>query len=150
MKDMDRKILSALLDDSDKSAKELAKRFHIHPNTMLSRLRKLKKSGIIRKYTAQLDYVSLGYDFQVMILLRLKEGGTADFAQLGEILEMKELEALYSTTGDWNLLTIWRMKDKQHMNEILAKLSGCPAISGALSQLVLCTYKDPHEFNPLG
>ncbi len=147
---MDRRILSALLDDSDKSAKEMARRLHIHPNTILSRMRKLERNRVIVKYTAQLDYVSLGYDFQVMILLRLKEGSPGDFAQMGEILKMKELEALYATTGDWNLLTIWRMKDKQHMNEILAKLSAYAGISGAVSQLVLCTYKDPHEFNPLG
>jgi Lrp/AsnC family leucine-responsive transcriptional regulator len=53
--DIDIEILDILQGDADVSDKHLAKRVGLSPSSVLARLRRLKKEGVIRRYVAILD-----------------------------------------------------------------------------------------------
>jgi len=53
--DIDLKILDILQEDADVPDKHLAKRVGLSPSSVLARLRKLKRDGIIKRYVAILD-----------------------------------------------------------------------------------------------
>jgi len=53
--DIDLEILNILQEDSAVSDKHLAERVGLSPSSVLVRLRKLKKEGIIKRYVAILD-----------------------------------------------------------------------------------------------
>src|SRR3989339_358290 len=53
--DIDIKILGILQENADIPDKHLAERVGLSPSSVLSRLRKLKKDGIIKRYVAILD-----------------------------------------------------------------------------------------------
>jgi DNA-binding Lrp family transcriptional regulator len=53
--DIDLEILNILQEDADVPDKHLAKRVGLSPSSVLARLRKLKKEGIIKRYVAILD-----------------------------------------------------------------------------------------------
>jgi len=53
--DIDLEILDILQGDADVPDRHLAKRVGLSPSSVLARLRKLKKEGVIRRYVAILD-----------------------------------------------------------------------------------------------
>ena len=53
--DIDIKILNILQEDADVPDKHLAEKVGLSPSSILARLRKLKKEGIIKRYVAILD-----------------------------------------------------------------------------------------------
>ena len=64
---IDRKILGIMSDNSRLSLRDIAKKAGVSVATVMHHVRKLESGGIIRKYTAKLDYEKMGYDVQVMI-----------------------------------------------------------------------------------
>ena len=59
---VDLMILRELRTDCKRPMRELAHKLRMHPNTLLQRIKRLEKSKIVRKYHADIDYKSLGYD----------------------------------------------------------------------------------------
>jgi len=145
---IDRKIVSALLENGRLPAKKLAAELKVHPNTLLQRLRKLEGSGVIKKYSACVDFAKLGYDFHVIILMEVK-GYEGKPEQLKDLLEIEEIEALYATTGVYGLVAVCRVKNREHLLDITHKLGRSPIVTRSVTQVVLSPYRTPDRFNPL-
>lgn len=145
---IDMKIVSALLENGRIPAKKLAAKLRIHPNTLLQRLKRLENSGVIQKYTVCVDFAKLGYDFHVIIMMEVGRGYEGKKEQLKEFLEIKEIEALYATSGVYGLMAICRVKNREHLLDLIHKLSKNPIVTRSISQLVLLPYKTPDGFNP--
>jgi len=145
--DLDRKILSQLLEDGRVSVRTLAEKIDVHPNTLTQRLKKLEKH-VIKNYSTNVDFTALEYDFHVAILMK-EDGRPGDVEEFRDILDMDELEAFYSTTGEWDILSLWRVKDKDHLMDLLVKITNHPRITRTLTNNILITYQSPRKFNPL-
>lgn len=145
---IDTKIVSALLENGRLPAKKLAAELKVHPNTLLQRLRKLEESGVIKKYSACVDFAKLGYDFHVIILMEVGRGYEGKTEQLKGLLEIEEIEALYATTGVYGLVAICRVKNREHLLDITHKLGKSPIVTRSVTQLVLSPYRTPDKFNP--
>jgi Lrp/AsnC family leucine-responsive transcriptional regulator len=145
----DIRLISELLKDGRISAKNLARKADIHPNTLLFRIKKLEKQRIIENYTTKIDFSKIGYTLHFVIFIKFPEGGPGDPEELREILDIPELEAFYSITGTWDAMTCWRVRDRDHFCEILKKVAGHRMVVRTSSQLVLHTHKAPFDFNPL-
>jgi len=146
--EIDLAILASLRENAKASVKDLAKRIGVHPNTLLQRLKKLENNGIITKYVAEVDYAKVGYDLHVIIMMKVKRGRAGDMDQLKELLRIKELEAVYATTGTWDLVSVARVKNREHLLEVIQRLGKVPIITKTTSHLVLFAYKNPYQFNP--
>jgi Lrp/AsnC family leucine-responsive transcriptional regulator len=146
--EVDKAILSELASNARIPAKTLARQIRCHPNTMLQRLKKLETTGIIKKYTAQIDYGKVGYDLHVLFMAKVRKGRAGDLEQLKDLVAIKEIESLYATTGIWDLMGILRVKNREHLLEVLQKIGRNQIITKTASHLVLFTYKDPQDFNP--
>jgi Lrp/AsnC family transcriptional regulator, leucine-responsive regulatory protein len=145
----DIRLISELLDDGRISAKNLAKKADIHPNTLLFRIRRLEKQGIIENYTAKINFSKMGYNLHFIIFLKFPEGGPWDKDAMRGLLEIPELEAFYSITGDWDAMTCWRVRSREHFREILRQVASHRMVIRTSSRLVLDTHKTPFDFNPL-
>jgi Lrp/AsnC family leucine-responsive transcriptional regulator len=146
--EVDQDILSELLKNARIPVKLLAKKVKYHPNTVLQRLKKLEHTKTICGYTTKVDYVKFGYDLHVMILLKIRKSRPGDTTQLGDLLQTPELESCYAIAGTWDILSIWRIKNREHLNQILTKLSSHPDVAKTSSHMILYTYAEPNEFNP--
>ena len=147
--DLDRKILASLVENSKLMSKELSRKLRIHPNTLLQRLKKLNSDGVIKKYTVQIDYEKVDFDLHVIIMMKVKKGRAGDIDQLRDLLHVGEIEALYATTGVWDVIGTARVKNRQHLLKVVQKLGQCDIITKTASTIVLFTYKEPADFNPL-
>jgi len=146
---IDEKILAELIQNGRISAKKLAKKVNVHSNTLLQRMKRLEKRGIIKKYSAQVDYAKIGYDLHAIMSIKVRKGHPGDAKQLKDLLDIKEIQSLYATTGIWDLVCTVRVRDRQHLLDILQKIGNNKIVTKSSTQIVLFSYKTPYEFNPL-
>ena len=71
--DVDRKILSALQEDSGRSLEDIARLVGSSKTPVWNRIRKLREQGVIRSQTVILDAEALGFDACFFVLVRTSE-----------------------------------------------------------------------------
>jgi len=146
--DIDMAILAHLRENAKDPLQKVAKEVGIHHNTMIQRVKRLEKEGTIKKYVAEVDYGKAGLDLHVAILMKVRRGRPGDRVQLDDLLAMKELEALYAITGMWDVLSLWRVRNREQLNELLKKIADSPSITKTVTHLILHPYKNPRDYNP--
>jgi DNA-binding Lrp family transcriptional regulator len=144
---LDFSILSYLRKDSKTPLKKMAKELGIHPNTLIQRIRKMESGGVIKKYAACVDYSKTGYDLHIIVMIKVKRGRVA-LEQLKDLTKVKELEAVYAATGVWDAIALCRVKNRQHLLEVIEKIGDQPIVLKTSSAIILHTYKNHDDYNP--
>lgn len=70
---IDREILSVLSDEARIGWSELGARVRLSPNAAADRVRRLVRSGVIRRFTAQVDQARLGRTLDAVIDVRVDD-----------------------------------------------------------------------------
>lgn len=86
--EIDWEILRMLRENSETPIKTMASRVKLHPNTLLQRIKRLKKDGVIIKYTAEVNYDLIGYDLIAIIMIKVRKGKAGDMEQLKNLFEL--------------------------------------------------------------
>ena len=71
---LDLKILALLLANARASAREIAGKLGVSTSTVIARMDSLRKSGILKGFTAELDYEKLGYELTVLTEIQVSKG----------------------------------------------------------------------------
>jgi len=69
----DKKILKILQEQGRITTKELAQKIHLSNTPVYERIKKLEKSGVIRKYTAEIDPEKIGKGTTIFIMASLNK-----------------------------------------------------------------------------
>ncbi len=142
--DVDMRILKLLKEDSRLSYRSIAKTLNLSTGTISQRIRKLVETGVIRRFTADIDPAMVGKKCTVLVMLRSKPG-----AKLEEII--KRIEALdescciHTITGDFNLHVMLRLKDQGSAADFLEELRNMDGVAFVTSFVVLRSYKHLYE-----
>ena len=70
--EIDRQILTLMQKDARQSNKELAEQVGIAQSTCLERIRRLRRDGVIRGFSAEVDLAAIGRPIRAMISVRLQ------------------------------------------------------------------------------
>ncbi|MBU0531863.1 MAG: Lrp/AsnC family transcriptional regulator [Candidatus Micrarchaeota archaeon] len=146
---VDLMILRELRNDCKRPMRELATKLRMHPNTLLQRIKRLEKSKVIRKYHADVDYKSLGYDMHAVVMIKIKKSGLEDETLLKDVSALPEVVALYAVTGVSDCIAIVKAKNRDDLVRILKAVQSQVSVLRTTSYLILVTYKEAFEFNPL-
>ena len=71
---IDREILRILRDDGRIGWSELGARVHLSANAAAERVRRLRRSGVIRRFTVEIDQAALGRTLEAVIDVRVATG----------------------------------------------------------------------------
>jgi len=102
--DVDRAILYALQEDArNMSSGDIAERTGTSDSTVRKRIQRLESSGVIKGYSASVDYQQSGYPLRMLLFC------TASIPERGEIVpDILDIEGVVSVqelvTGEQNLL----------------------------------------------
>ena len=102
--DVDRAILYALQEDArNMSSGDIAERTGTADSTVRKRIQRLESAGVIRGYSASVDYRKLGYPLRMLLYC------TASIPERGELVaDILEIDGVVSVqelvTGEQNLL----------------------------------------------
>jgi len=146
---MDLLILREMRDDCKRPVRELAGKLGMHPNTLLQRIKRLEQSKAIRRYHADIDYRQLGYDMHAIVLIKIKRAGLEDQNLLKEVARIPEVQSLYAVTGSSDCMAVIKAKNRDDLVRILQSIQNQKSVLRTTSHIVLVTYKDSYEFNPL-
>ena len=126
MDEKDRQIIEILMNDSSLTTRQIAKKTLIPITTVHNRIRKLKKEGLIKKFTLKLNYHLIDKGFCALILAK------CDFSELRklkkdqhklsrELLSLPEVDSVDIVTGVTDLLIRVRVRDVQSFDTFLSK-----------------------------
>jgi len=146
---VDLMILRELRKDCKRPMRELAQKLHMHPNTLLQRIKRLEKSKIVRRYHADVDFRALGYDMHAVVMIKIRKSGLEDEDLLKEVATHPEVVALYAVTGGADCIAVVRAKNRDDLVKVLKFVQAQEQVLRTTTYLILLTYKEAYEFNPL-
>ncbi len=146
---VDLMILRELRADCKRPMRELAHKLKMHPNTLLQRIKRLERSKVVRKYHADIDYKSLGFDMHAVVMIKIRKSGLEDEDLLKDVAALPEVVSLYAVTGVADCIAIVKAKSRDDLLGILRMIQSQESVLRTTSYLILLTYKEEYQFNPL-
>lgn len=141
----DRQILTEVLRDSRQSYREIARRIDVSPGTVVSRVRDMEEKGIIKKFTANIDFEKLGYDLTVVTEVTVSKGMIFEAGH--EITKLRQAYAIYNVTGDSDVMVIAKFRNRVELSNFTKKILKIPNVERTKTHLVLNILKE--DFNIL-
>lgn len=137
--DIDRKIISYLKVNSKTKLTTLSKRLNIPVSTIHTRIKKLEKEGIIKKYTIEIDYKKIGYEIQAFILIKYDANSIKTQRDLlKELLRLPNVDKGYIITGEWDILLMCRFQTIDDLSRfILDRLRNIGGVKETYTLVVL-------------
>jgi len=139
---IDQRIIEILKTDAKSPNREIAKKTKLPVTTVFNRIRRLEKNGVIRGYSAVLDYKKLGLKLTAYSLLHYnisiwgKETSRAELKR--QLMALPNIEEVKYIIGQYDILLKFRVRDMDDFNDILLnKLRGIPGIGQTETFIVL-------------
>ena len=143
-KNLDEKLINALLENGRESLRSLSDELDVSVTTVSNHLNDLESEGIVNGYTPLVEYEALGYD--VTAVINLKVEGSA-LAEITDRLEAEpEIVSAYETTGDFDVIAIGKFEDTDHMNDQIKTLLADTDIEESNTSVVLNTVTENKQF----
>ena len=145
---LDRRILEELQRDSELSNIELAEKIGLSPTPCLRRVKKLEKSGIIRKKVTLLNQKGLGLNITAMISIAMDRHTPERFANFEQSVqafpEVIECSIVTGQAADFLLKAV--LPDMTYYEEfLLGRLTRIEGVTGVHSSFVLRKLIDKTE-----
>ncbi len=131
----DRKILSALRDDSRIPFADLGKKVHLSAPAVFARVKKLESHGAIKKFTVELDPAKLDASMCAFIRIVLKGVSTAQTIE--KLKRLREIEEAHHVAGEDCLILKVRTKGSLELNDLLETIKTVPGIERTITSVVL-------------
>jgi DNA-binding Lrp family transcriptional regulator len=138
--EIDYKIISLLVKDARIPAQEIANITGKHLTTITRRLKTLEQEGIIKGYTAVVDYEILGLELTVVTQLTLSRGKLFEAEE--EIAKLPGVCAVYDVTGRIDAMVIAKFKNRNEISEFAKKLLAMPHVDRTETHVVLNIIKE--------
>lgn len=136
----DIKILKALTLDARLSSRQIAKQCGISIGTVLSRIKKMEKEGIIKGYSALLDHERLGYELTVVSEITVSKGRLLEVES--EIARLPNVCCVYDVTGLIDAVIIAKFKNRDELGKFTKRLLSLPYMERTNTHVVLTTVKE--------
>ncbi|MEM3437398.1 MAG: Lrp/AsnC family transcriptional regulator [Nitrososphaerales archaeon] len=138
--EIDKKILSEYLKDARLSFREVASKIGVAVGTVLSRVRKMEKEGLIKGYSVILDHEKLGYELTAITEITVSKGKLIEMEK--EIAKFPNICAVYDVTGLTDAIIIAKFHSREELSNFTKVLLGMPFVERTNTHIVLTTVKE--------
>ncbi|MFP9190588.1 Lrp/AsnC family transcriptional regulator [Natronosalvus vescus] len=130
-------LLEYIENDFDVNLNVLSEELGLSKSAIHYRLEKLKKRGVIKGVTADLDPVPFGLDMVAIteVAVTHEQGYSEDIGT--DLAGIDGIEQVYYTMGDVDFVTIMRVQDREQMNEVLDEIVGIDGVKETSSRFVM-------------
>lgn len=116
--DLDKKILSMLVQNANIPYTEIGKKLFVSGGTIHVRMRKMKDLGIVKGANLEIDYSKLGYDISSYLGIYLNQS-TLYQEVIQELEKIPEIISAHYTTGMYSIFARIICRDTKHLREVL-------------------------------
>jgi Lrp/AsnC family transcriptional regulator, regulator for asnA, asnC and gidA len=120
--DLDLKILSELSKDASISVPRLSKKININSSVVYSRIKRLVKRGLIKKFTIVINDEALG--FKVKALTGITMDSKLRDNVLGELFKIPSVREVAEVTGRFDVLVTMTARSLDEMHQIISEKVG--------------------------
>ena len=137
---LDAQILRHLLVDGRISFRRLAHELRVSTNTVSSRVSRMEESGVIRSYSASVDFAKLGYDITAVTEVIVSKGKLLEMER--EIARLPGVCAVYDVTGEIDGVVVAKFKGREELSRFTKALLALPFVERANTHVVLTTMRE--------
>lgn len=142
--DLDKAILTILLEDARRPYAEMAKQFDVSPATIHVRIEKMKVAGIIERTEVIVNPKKLGYDVCCFIGINLKAARDYHSA-LEKLNALEEVVEAYYTTGTYSVFVKLMCRSIEELQHVL--INKLQSIDEVQSTETLISLQNPIKRN---
>jgi Lrp/AsnC family leucine-responsive transcriptional regulator len=137
---VDTKILETLMDDGRASFRQIAKRTSLTTPTVSTRLARMMKAGLIKKFVPILSADSVNRGALALVTLEIDPGSAEKVAK--DFAKLREVQNVYMTTGQGITLKV-ALEGAQELQPFLKrKVLGRPNVKVVSSQIITSIVKE--------
>ncbi len=143
MDEKDKKILAVLKEHGDFTTRQISKKTLLPPTTIHNRIKSLKKEGVIKKFTIDIDNKKIDRGFSAYILISanlsaLKQKQKSQYDLVRELKKIPFVEKVHIVSGGTDIVAFVRAKDVEEYDRILLeKIQMIEGIDNTQSLIVL-------------
>ncbi|HEX6028247.1 MAG TPA: Lrp/AsnC family transcriptional regulator [Nitrososphaeraceae archaeon] len=120
--DLDLKILSELSKDASISVPRLSKKININASVVYSRIKRLLKRGLIKKFTIVINDDALG--FGVRSLTGINMDSKLRDNVLNELFKIPEVREIAEVTGRFDILVTMTARSLDEIHQLISEKVG--------------------------
>lgn len=141
---LDFKLVNALLKNGRSTWAELAAYLKLSSPSTAERVKRLEEKGVIKGYTAKIDYEALGYVVVAFVAVCLEHPKYID-QFVGAIEKLPEVEECHHVAGDDDYFLKVRCSSNQKLDEFLnKKLKTIPGVHRSRTTIALRSIKEEY------
>lgn len=138
--EIDKRILAELLRDCRRSYRAIAKKASTSVGTVLARIRRMEKAGLIKGYAAILDSEKLNYELTVIAEITVSKGKLIEMEEA--IGKLANTCAVYDVTGSTDAVVIAKFHSRDELSKFTKSLLAMPFVDRTNTHVVLTTVKE--------
>jgi DNA-binding Lrp family transcriptional regulator len=131
--ELDLRLLNTLQRDSSMPLVKIASSLHVAEGTVRNRIARLRRTGVIKKFTVSVDSAATGQAVVAFVLLNAAPGRLADVAK--KLSALDSVSEVYETHTYGDLLLKVRAKSTSELADIMA--SKIKAVNGVVGTQVI-------------
>ncbi len=143
--DRDQKILAELTEDARKSVVEISDQLEIPRATVQERVKKMKESGLIKKFTVIPNYRMLGKQVTAFILVSFMPGPVSQRELAEQIAKITGVNEVHLISGEWDIVLKVR---SESMEKVGALVIDRLRAMGGVAKTVTCACFDTIKDEP--
>jgi len=141
----DRRILSELKKDCRRSYRELALEIGMSPAALIERMRRLERGGAVVGYSADFDYLKLGFEF--MAIVEISISGRDLLGVEKRIAQIPRVAAVWDTTGEYDAVAVLICKNRSELSATIKKILAMESVEKTNTNIVLNVVKRLTDFS---
>jgi DNA-binding Lrp family transcriptional regulator len=138
--DTDVKILKTLVSDARLSSRQIAKKSSVSIGTVLTRIKRMEKEGILRGYSAIVDHEKIGYQLTAITEITVSKGRLLEVEN--EIARMPNVCCVYDVTGMTDAYVVAKFRSREELSSFAKRLLALPYVERTNTHVVLTTIKE--------
>ncbi len=117
--DLDLKILSELATDASISVPKLSKKINVNASVVYSRIKRLVRRGLIKKFTIVVNDEALGYNVKALTGINMDSKMRDNV--LNELFKIPEVREIAEVTGRFDILVTMNAQSLDEMNHLISE-----------------------------
>jgi len=133
---VDLQLLALLQEDGRRTIADVAKQVALSATAVKRRIARLEAEGVIKGYSARVDYAKLGWNVAAFAELRYT-GRTSPGDMRRLAAAHPEISAVYTTAGIQDAMAYVHATDLEHLSDVIHRLRDTDQIVGTRTHVIL-------------
>ena len=133
---IDERLLRMLTEDGRRTFSDMAAEVGLSVGAVKRRVDRLRADGVITGFTVQIDQSKLGWGVEAFTEVRFA-GRTRVADIIDTARNLAEVQAVYTIAGDPDALVQLRVRDMNHLQDVIDGLRRTGQVTGTKTLMVL-------------